>query len=83
MINFIRNRNRLRDEILPITLNRTGERVNRLRKDWSRDFGFQIAFRDKAWTLWMNTHKDLHFRKVWSKVQKSGMRFTVEVDRRW
>lgn len=82
-VNFMKNltthKNWLREEITPPLLRRTGERVNRLQRDWNRDFGIQSLARDKAWTLWYNTHSYRPFKRVLDEWRRTGMQVTVEV----
>lgn len=79
MKNLTTHKNWLREEITPPLLQRTGARVNRLQRDWSRDFGLQSLNRDKAWTLWRNTHKSDSFKSVLEKWRRNGLKVTVEV----
>ena len=76
--NLTTHKNWLREEITPPYLKRTGERVDRLQRDWDRDFGLQSLDRDKAWTLWRNTHKHWSFKSVLTKWRRIGLQVTVE-----
>ena len=46
MKNLTTHKNWLREEVTPPLLRRTGTRVNKLQRDWDRDFSFQTLDRD-------------------------------------
>ena len=78
MKNLTTHKNWLREEVTPPLLRRTGTRVNKLQRDWDRDFSFQTLDRDAAWVFHRNLHKKYYGKKL-EKLRRTGRQVTVEV----